>query len=293
MKEARVPGSRSPSSLASALALALVGVACQGQPEAPPVRPQSLGGPKWEARGPGIGSGGPLEDALTPPPTAAPTEAPTPRYKGVMAQAVAVWEETRHQLRRQRAVEQAFAEMTDQDVQEAFAAVVAGRRPDAEVGIALLTLHFTRIEAWRLLEDAYRQLFRSAPELSTDPLYLLEHALSLLKLERYREALTEVGAAETHFRGLPTGRQTLAHRARVAECRAWATEGLARQSEALGTSDADLRQLDLQALRAWEGYVALVRQLPSDTPGLEERLTQSLDHLQYLRESIAIAEGGL
>ena len=142
---------------------------------------------------------------------------------------------------------------------------------DAEVAIALLTLNYTSKQDWRLLEDAYRQLFRAVPELASDPAYLLEHAVALLKLEEYRASLDEARTAETYFRALPAGQRTLEHRARLAECRAWASEGLSRKSEAAGVSDAELRELDLLALRAWDSYITLLLQMPPSTPGLEEK----------------------
>ena len=258
---------------------------------APPARIQSLSAPKWENNNYTSDSNGAIDDAFSREPTPTPEPEPTPRYKGVMANALEVWEETGHQARRSRAIQRAFAQLTEQDVQESLTAILSGRRLDAEVAMALLTLRYTADGEWRLLEEAYRQLFRSVPELASNPAYLLEHAVSLLKLENYRASLAEARVAETYFRALPAGQLTLEHRARLAECRAWASEGLSRQSEATGVSDEELRELDMLALRAWDEYIALLQKSPKNTPNLEERLRISRDHRSYLNDSLEVAGG--
>ena len=158
-------------------------------------------------------------------------------------------------------MEEVLPDMTAGDVTRAMEAIKSGKRLEAEVGIALITGYYSPQKEWAKIEDAYKEFFKNVPELRFAPQYILEHAWTLYKLGKFDKSLARTEDAEKYFNNLSEGQSTFEFRARLLECRAWASEGRYRASVSKGEDDNIQELWRRRAVQAWEALINLLEQI--------------------------------
>lgn len=244
--------------------------------EAPPNRPRTLNKPGWASPESLINTA-----AVVDAPNAAATPQPTPTPEalgGIVAKIVEKYRLTERTIERERSVQTALPDMTEKDVTEAVKAISLGRRLEAEVGMALITGYYTNLKDWLKIEDAYKQLFQSVPELRFSPKHLVEHAWTLMKMGQFQKSIDRANEAERFFTNLAPGESTILHRARVMECRAWSYEGLFRDAVAKSNDD-DTTLYRKRAVKEWEDFRDLLKPLVDTSKDIADRVAVAEDHI--------------
>lgn len=251
------------------------------QEEQPPNRPRILNRPEWATKES-------LADTKEVVDTSVPvdiTPSPTPTEEllsGAVAKLVDKYRHTERALERQRALELIMPDVTEKDLAEANKAIQLGRRLEAEVGIAILVAWYTNSKEWQKIEDTYKQAFQAVPELRFDPSHLIEFSWATMKLGQFQKALDRASDAERNFANLASGQDTVRHRARVIECRAWSAEGLFRDAVARGDDEAVALQKQ-RAIQEWEAFKTLIESYPTKDKEMTAKLTLADDHIAGFR----------
>lgn len=251
------------------------------QEEQPPNRPRILNKPEWATRESLTDS----KEVIDTPKPIDITPSPTPMeetLKGAVAKLAEKYRHTERALERQRALELIMPDVTEKDLAEATKAIQLGRRLEAEVGLAILVAWNTNTKEWSKIEDAYKQAFQAVPELRFDPSHLIEFAWATMKMGQFQKAFDRANEAERNFANLPQGQDTIRHRARVIECRAWSAEGLFRDAVAKGDDEAVALQKQ-RAIQEWEAFKALLEPYEGKDKELNEKLTLADDHIAGFR----------